>query len=218
MVPPVDAGTRYANLYAEFRALAHAPVDPKGGVTYLEVGVFDGTRTVDLARYWNVASKGRPFRYFGFDLFEGVDRAKHGHEILKGKPSPTLDAVHRKLVASNLFDQIHLQAGDTRETLPRYAAGISPGHPDAPDIVFIDGGHSLETIASDWAAVAAIMHPWATVLFDDYLPDRTDVGAKPLVDALALDPAYRVTVLKPVDFYPHTGLSTCVAKVERVIT
>ena len=209
MIPKSDVGTRYVNLYKEIERLAATT----GVLFYMEVGVFDGTRALNLAKHLNEVAKNTcPMLYDGFDLFEDADPARDAHEILKTKPAPACAEVYRKLWDSGEFNDVTLVRGNTRETLTRYAR---EPHPDRMDLVFIDGGHSLETIESDWAAVQKILLPGAVVLFDDYLEDRTDAGAKPLVDRLAQDPEWAVKLLHPINHYPHTKITTRIARVTR---
>jgi hypothetical protein len=51
------------------------------------------------------------------------------------------------------------------------------------DFIFIDGGHSLKTIESDWRYAQVVMDPNAIVNFYDYW-NRSDAGCKALIDAL----------------------------------
>ena len=51
------------------------------------------------------------------------------------------------------------------------------------DFVFIDGGHSVETITSDWLWVSRIINPGAVVVFDDYYkPEREGFGCNRIVE------------------------------------
>ena len=60
--------------------------------------------------------------------------------------------------------EAHLIQGNTTITLPAFLKnGINP-----PDFIFIDGGHSIETIASDWKHICEIVGPETVVVFDDY--------------------------------------------------
>jgi predicted O-methyltransferase YrrM len=54
----------------------------------------------------------------------------------------------------------NLIQGNTRITLP--------AHEGEYDFAFIDGGHSVETIRSDWENVKRLMKPGGVVVFDDY--------------------------------------------------
>jgi hypothetical protein len=74
-----------------------------------------------------------------------------------------------------------LTRGNTRETLRDFK-------PDAPiEFAWIDGGHSIATIASDWENVKRVLAPGAEVWFDDYYtggPDTTQYGCNQLVATL----------------------------------
>jgi predicted O-methyltransferase YrrM len=71
------------------------------------------------------------------------------------------------------------------------------------DFIFIDGGHSFETIQSDWDNVKHRMHDETVVVFDDYWtgPALTDPvysqgGCQRLIDSLT---GYQVEILEPTD-------------------
>ena len=71
------------------------------------------------------------------------------------------------------------------------------------DLIFIDGGHSLETIASDWRWASQLMHNKTAVIFDDYWLDRTDAGCKSTVDGIDRS-EYRVKIWPLVDKFEET--------------
>ena len=103
-----------------------------------------------------------------------------------------------------------LYKGNTRVTLPRAAETLKP-----MNLVFQDGGHSLETTASDWEFAHRLLSPGGIYLFDDYYENRDDFGCRRLVETLARNPAYRVRLLDPVDYYDHTDLSVRMVRVTR---
>ena len=91
-----------------------------------------------------------------------------------GKNMPSLSRVAKILAP---FPH-KLIMGNTRKTLPKFK-------PERPiDFVFIDGGHSVETIQSDWENVEKLMHENTVVIFDDYYDDTEKVGCKTIVDSL----------------------------------
>ena len=77
-------------------------------------------------------------------------------------------------------------------------------HVDGVDLIFVDGGHSEETIASDWYNVKQILTPDTVVIFDDYYIDAGDVmdgfGCNALIDSLDRM-RYDVEFLEPVDSF-----------------
>lgn len=152
----------------------------------VETGTWTGERATSMA---SVALKHRPeVRYVGFDLFEDATPADDARE-LNVKRHASLAEVRQRLIA---FEGSHpgfrftLIKGDTRETLPD--AADKRWLPEPLDFVFLDGGHSIRTIASDWTS---LMGARVIVLDDYYLPDgmgkRPDItryGCNRLVDGL----------------------------------
>jgi predicted O-methyltransferase YrrM len=67
--------------------------------------------------------------------------------------------------------------GNTKDTLPKFVKrkiGI--------DFAFIDGGHSIETITSDFKNVSKIMNKGGVIVLDDfYTPPIEGVGCNEIV-------------------------------------
>lgn len=110
--------------------------------------------------------------YYGFDLWEsGNDETDKLESNGKGRSSKAQAA---EALAGSNFELI---AGNTRETLPEFA---KPGM--LIDFAWIDGGHSVETIASDWHWISQMLAPGAIVVFDDYYePEREGFGCNSIV-------------------------------------
>lgn len=132
---------RYAQLIA-----ACELAQPKA---ILEIGTWNGHRALQLL---TVAPKAK---YYGFDLFEDATPETDAAEK-NVKAHYTLRGVQSYLQG---FD-VTLVKGNTRETLPKFSAPV--------DFAWIDGGHSVETIASDWENVERVLVDGGQVLFDDY--------------------------------------------------
>jgi predicted O-methyltransferase YrrM len=130
----------------------------------IEVGTWNGARAIELIR--EALMYRDRITYTGFDLFE--------------EATPETDAaesnVKRHFSVEEVGDKLRqfcdgkpvsyaLVKGNTRETLPkqtRYA-----------DFVWLDGGHSIETIASDYQALKHCQ----VIAFDDYYtPDEEGRG------------------------------------------
>lgn len=122
----------------------------------LEIGVFTGQRSKQMLMAASIFSQDIDF--YGFDLFEDFEEKILSEEFSK-KPL-NKDEIFKKL---NKYGNINLFKGYTNKTLPEFAK-----HNKKIDFIFIDGGHSIETINSDWKWVEKIMHKKTTVLFDDY--------------------------------------------------
>ncbi len=132
-----------------------AEVQPK---VILEVGTWDGGRAEQMLEL-------APAEYIGFDLFEDGDPETDRLEF-NVKPHKSLEAVTQRLDGR----KVTLVKGNTRETLPAFT------YPKPVDFVWLDGGHSVETIRSDWDAVKPLLAPDAEVWFDDYYSGGPDIG------------------------------------------
>ena len=67
--------------------------------------------------------------------------------------------------------EVKLFKGFSRDTVPEFAKlGIKP------DFVFIDGGHSWDTVKDDWNNVKGLIHNDTVIVFDDYLSAAEEVG------------------------------------------
>ena len=130
--------------------------------TILEIGVYKGKRSIemmDLAQCFN-----KQIIFYGFDLFEKITKKKIKDELSKNPLSK--DEIFTKL--KNLFPKakINLIKGDTIKTLKNLDIK------NKIDFIFIDGGHSLNTIKKDWQNVKKLIHRNSLVVFDDYYDDE----------------------------------------------
>lgn len=124
----------------------------------LEIGTWNGHRALQMLQLSPGAT------YYGFDLFEDGTPETDGAEK-NVKPHHSLKAVSARLSGY----KAHLHKGNTRETLKDFNEPI--------DFAWIDGGHSVETIGSDWENVKRLLTPNAVVLFDDYYSGGIDTSA-----------------------------------------
>lgn len=188
---------RYSQIYQCLRS-----TNPQ---SILEVGVFDGENASQMIRSANFSSTdGTRLTYQGFDLFEDMDAATFEKEFSKYPLSQA--AIADKLVPLGV--DVSLFRGDTKITLPAYSkqALASSNH---IAFAFIDGGHSEETIESDWASISAIMDAQSQIIFDDYYlqtpEDLKGVGCNRIIDRLRADPAYDVEILPIRDSFEKKG-------------
>ena len=173
----------------------------------LEIGTYFAVRSKQMI---NAAKKFRAtheISFYGFDLFENLTEQQFKEEI--SKKSPPLSWVREELEKTGT--NIHLFPGDTRVSLSEAV----PSLPEM-DVVFIDGGHSIETIESDWKNVEKVLKKGSVVIFDDYWPDRTDAGAKPIVDAIDRE-RYDVTILPIVDVFDNPNHGRLTIQFARVV-
>lgn len=191
--------SRYQNLIVEIRELK-----PK---SILEVGTWDGKHAKAMI---NAAQKyctnAKDIIYFGFDLFEDFVMQEEEH---CPKPPAKLHDVANYLAKTNAV--IRLYKGNSKETLTKFK-------PKTPiDFIFIDGGHSIKTILSDWNNVKRLIHEKSVVIFDDYYIEREDVGCKLLLDDLKEHSRWEVTKLGSDVFATKNGKqTTCLMKVQFV--
>jgi len=153
----------------------------------MEIGVWNGFHALQMIKAAQEASPFARIKYFGFDLFEDFNITK-----LNGSKIPSsLPVIRNKLKKTGAH--INLYKGYTQNTLPRFCCFDR----SLIDFIFIDGGHSRETIANDWQYVQRIMNNKTIVIFDDYW-NRTDAGCKTLIDNLNRD-YWDVEILPVVD-------------------
>lgn len=151
----------------------------------VEIGVWRGDRSVQFLE--NLPDLNR---FVGLDLFEEMQDDTFQAESM-GKCFPTTrDAVQARLEAAarGLGASVELLKGPTQETLPELVRRGA----EKFDFIYLDGGHSLETIANDWRWSAQLVAPKGVVVFDDYYLNDSTRGAKPLIDSLLRNPHYEV--------------------------
>ena len=162
----------------------------------VEIGVFDGNHGAQMIEAAMIQHKAADIHYYGFDLFEEMTASTFDTEFSK-VPLP-MHAVDDKL--SHTGANIDLIRGNTKETLPVFLDKLTD-----IDFIFIDGGHSVATIASDWGNLRQVMNERTVVVFDDYYidapPALDGIGCNALVDRLDRR-WYSVEFLLQVDSFP----------------
>ena len=143
----------------------------------VEVGVYRGDFAVRLMKAARLASPQGDIHYTGIDLFKPLDDAL----LLKENSLVpwSIDAVHDRISKDCPFATINLYSGDSASTLQQLAHELS-----RVDLIYIDAGHSVDSIGADWNAVRYVVAPGTLIVFDDYYEGRVDCGAKPIVDSI----------------------------------
>jgi len=165
----------------------------------VEVGAWNGRQAVRMIRA--AQSYSPQVTYTGYDLFELGSDSNDDLE-LNGKSRVT-QADTSEHINTHCPDAIvELVRGNTKDTLAKKVQA---------DFVFIDGGHSVETIENDYRAC----EDCSVVLFDDYYFDlnpTADIdtdrfGCNTLIDQLAAsnDPNLSVGLLPVADHFDHLG-------------
>lgn len=169
--------------------------------TILEVGTWNGERAMEMAAV--ALEDGQPVRYYGFDLFE-LMTAEISRIEFNVKTVPSEPEVTRRLEAfqaRNPGFSFKLYKGFTKVTLPVFLEEVGTR---TIDLIWIDGGHSVDTIQSDWDACSQAVRSNGVILLDDFytgMPDGTleKIGCNKLVERLKRNPAWRVEVLPAKD-------------------
>jgi predicted O-methyltransferase YrrM len=138
----------------------------------MEIGVANGENARAMI---TVASRNFPseeVEYYGFDTFEAEDESQ-------------MKLVRKKLEKTGC--QFKLFKGNSVATLPKALKDLP-----MMDLIFIDGGHSYETVKSDWENSKALMQDKTAVFFHNY--DFT--GVKKAVDGIFRE-EYLVEIIHP---------------------
>ena len=136
--------------------------------------------------------------YYGFDVWELMDQKLMDLEVSKWPPSKSEVGV----LLNSTGVAVNLIQGNTHETLPKF---VEDNEGLKVDFVFIDGGHSFETIESDWNNIQKIIDKSSVVIFDDYWYPPNDAeatfGCNRIIDSLDRD-KWEVTELPISDTFP----------------
>ena len=140
-----------------------------------EIGTWNGDRAVKMMK--------RAYRYrmnaeyWGFDLFEDATEATDSAEF-NVKPHHNVREVAQKLRSHGV--ECHLTKGNTRETLQSLPSDKTF------DLAFIDGGHSVETIRSDYEFLKDRAR---VIVFDDYYEgiDTDQFGCNKVLEGLGAE-------------------------------
>lgn len=126
----------------------------------LEVGVYRGQRSQELVKLAYLFSNSK-IEYYGFDMFEELDEIKLKEEYSK---IAFTEEYLKKLLNKKLgkIANINLVKGDTTQTLLNHKAITNI------DLFFIDGGHSIKTINSDFINIFNNAKQKSVIILDDF--------------------------------------------------
>jgi len=172
--------------------------------TLVEVGVWNGVTAEKMIKSASVQFPFHMINYYGFDLFEDFNEFKKEH-----CPKRPVPYTHVKARLDKLGAKIHLFQGRTDVTLAEFV-------PEKKiDFIFIDGGHSEETILSDWENLQKVITEKTIIIFDDYYHNKSGVGCRFLIENLSCE-YWKVTMLHPTEVFK--GLQISMIKVVRTNT
>lgn len=171
----------------------------------LEVGTYRGNNAIKMIRA--SAANESDITYYGFDLFESMQSDAAAREGIRFCADADDIHVVRDHITDNTVAKVNLYKGNT---LLANVAGL-----DLPvmDLIYIDGGHSVSTIANDWGKFSQLMDEDTIVFFDDYIDDNEVIGCMSLINALADNDLYDVVVYPQADMYSG-GRNTHMASVQ----
>jgi len=174
----------------------------------VEIGTFNGVHAKQMIETAIKSVRRENVEYYGYDLFEDLTDKKHDEELSKNisvkeiteNILPSIELVKTLLEQTQI--RFILFKGDSIITLPKTKHLIRD-----VDFVFIDGGHSKKTIASDWGVIKTIMNKNTIVVFDDYYHSihRENFGCNEIIDNLDRN-IYDVEELYPIDFFSANGV------------
>ncbi len=198
-------GNHYAGLFKAIRM--HKPK------TILEIGTSAGDTAVEMIRAAGNLVPESEITYWGVDLFESGSEEVWNEEFTGGYEPPKLSVVHDRIK----------KATDAKVTL--IATNSNNLNPEAfcdmgtPDLIYIDGGHSLATVRHDWMLAEKLAGSHTVIVFDDYFEEMPFIGCKQIVDSID-SVRYQVTMSSEVDDYTHSfgRLRTRLAVVEPRVT
>jgi hypothetical protein len=183
--------------YRELLAAVHA----RRPRTIVEIGAHNGRNACRMIETAAIFTDPSQIHYHGFDLFELLTEDELVKEF--SLRPPTRAEVQRRLEKTGA--NIHLHQGYSRDTLKAWRGGGNGHGAPQVDFLFIDGGHSIETVASDWADLLPTITPDTTVVLDDYYPgdepQLKELGCRPLIESLDRS-QFEVEVLKAEDRFP----------------
>ncbi len=157
----------------------------------MEIGTWKGEHSVKMINTTKKHWLPEEIEYYGFDLFENINEETIIAEVSK-KP-PSMNEVKQKLEKTGA--KIKLYRGNTLHTLPEAVKNLPK-----MDFIFIDGGHSIETIQNDWEYSKRLIHNQTVVIFDDYwnTENSENSGCNKTIDSIDRN-KFSVEILQPMD-------------------
>lgn len=188
-------GSRYDNLNA---AIAATFNDSKKNKPYriIEIGVHHAVRAASMVKYAKKLGRTN-IEYYGFDLFEDITPEVNANEF--GKPALAIgrEEARKRILAAGAA-KVQLVKGDTKITLPQAVKQIP-----IANVVFIDGGHTVETISHDLQNILNCCNEKTHILLDDCYPSIYDKGCAFLSKCSSILQEYGIKLeeLSPTDTF-----------------
>ena len=152
---------RYFDLYKNI--LKNKPIN------ICEIGIYTGERSEEMIKLSYLRSK-QKINFVGFDLFEKINQKKIQEEFSKQPLNKSI--IEKKLNKLSFLESIQLIKGDTKKTIPK----TLEKYKDYFDFIFIDGGHSIETINSDFKNCIKLIKNNGTIILDDFYHNNPELS------------------------------------------
>lgn len=185
----LSRGQHYAGLFKAVRE--HKPK------TILEIGTSAGDTAIGMIRTAGLLTPENEITYWGIDLFEHGSDEVWDEEFTGGYRPPKLGIVYDKIKQATKA-KIKLIAVNSNHLMPKDLAEIG-----IPNLIYIDGGHSLATIRHDWMLAEKIAGPSTVIIFDDYFVEMPFIGCKQIVDSIS-QTSFHVEIMPETDDYAHS--------------
>jgi hypothetical protein len=185
----LNRGNHYAGLFKVIRTYK-----PR---TILEIGTSAGDTAIGMIRTAGRLVPENEITYWGIDLFESGNADVWEEEFTGGYRPPKLGEVYDK-IRRETSAKIKLMAVNSNHLKPEDLREMG-----TPDLIYIDGGHSLATIRHDWLLANEIAGPLTVIVFDDYFAEMPFIGCKQIVDSIN-STQYLVKVMPEIDDYGHS--------------
>ena len=174
-------------------------IEKKKPKTFLEVGVFHGVTARNVCELLYKIHK-NDFKYIGLDLFgesgenlnEAIPNTKFSNpfksfyfKYIKKIDPYSIEAVNDLL--KKFKDNVHLIKGNSNELLKKIEVS-------KVDYVFLDGGHSYDTVINDLINCKVVVENNGVILCDDYDLSYAP-GVKKAIDEFVDREQYDIKIL-----------------------
>jgi hypothetical protein len=163
----------------------------------LEIGTRNGTLAKKMLS--TCQELGVNPSYVGIDLFsELMDENIYVSEISQWPNS--LESVYLELSKSFPDCRIELLQGFSNKVLEELVG-------QEFDLIVIDGGHSFETVLSDWNYSQKLIKSTGSIVFDDYTDEKGStkgkIGVKKVIDDFIDTKTWQIVKFSTVDVFMH---------------
>ena len=157
---------------------------------FLEVGVFQGVTSRNVCEKLNLIHQNE-FNYYGIDIFEDADNLLDDKEMTSKHNNISNPLKH--LIYNIIFKENLNSLKSVKKLLKKFDINVTlyKGLSDIIlpkinmseiDFVFLDGGHSYETVKNDLFLIINNIKKNKIIICDDY--DQKNYGVKKAVDEL----------------------------------